>query len=436
MDAMRRFLDVLYALILLLLSPWLLWRAWRTGRYRRGLREKLGGTTQVLPPGAVWFHGVSLGEMQVLRQLVSAFRRRHPATPVVVSSTTDTGLAEARKHFPDLPVIVFPLDFSFAVDRTFAQVRPALLVLCESELWPNLLMGAKKAKVPVALVNGRMSPRSLARYRLFSWLTRPLLRSLSLAAMQSDEYTAAMLALGVEPGKAVTTGNLKYDGASLDRTNPRSAALRSLFQITSENIVWVVGSTQTPEEEIAIRIFRTLQPSFPSLRLLLIPRHPDRFAEVAQLLHREGLAYVRRSSLNAETAEKPTVPAVVLVDSVGELGALWALADLAYVGGSLDGKRGGQNMIEPAAYGVAVTFGPHVWNFRQTAASLIEVGGAAAVRDEEELLEVTHRLLGDARERRAIGAAGRAFVLTQQGATERTLALLDRFLAKEEKQAA
>lgn len=414
---MRHLLDALYLAALLALSPWLLWRCWRTGRYRRGLRDKLAGFRGDAPAGAVWFHGVSVGEVVLLRQLVAAFRARHPSTPVVVSASTDTGLEEARKSFPDLTVFAFPFDLSWAVGRTLAAVRPSLVVLAEGELWPNFLLAARRHGVPVAVVNGRMSPRSLARYKLLAPLARWVFAAPALYAAQTDEYAAAVLSLGGVPGRVVVTGNVKYDGAITDRRNPRTAALRELLAVRDDDLVWIAGSTQAPEEEIVLGVYRRAKERFANLRLFLVPRHRDRFDEVARLVEKAGLPLVRRSAL----AGPPDAGAVVLVDSTGELSALWGLAQVAFVGGSLDGKRGGQNMIEPAAFGAAVTFGPHVWNFARPAAMLTEVGGACQARDAAGLERDTLRLLGDAGERKAVAAAGRALVLVQQGATARTL---------------
>jgi 3-deoxy-D-manno-octulosonic-acid transferase len=448
---MSRLLDAVYCLALLLLSPWLLWRRWRTGRYRNEMGDKLRGLSRDIPTGAVWFHAVSVGEVHVLRQLVGAFRKRHPDRACVISSTTDTGLAEARKCFDDLEVFAFPFDFSWAVERTLRRVRPALIVLCESELWPNFIRAAKAMHVPVAVVNARMSPRSLGRYRLLGPAVRWLFGSLDLAAVQTEEYAANLLALGGVPGQVVVTGSIKYDGALMDRENPRTLALRELFGVTGDDLIWVAGSTLAPEEEIVLRIYRRVREAHRGLRLFVVPRQPDRFDEVARLLEKSRLEFVRRSALSPASADiapqsyKPDAQArdtsapslarracgqhpVVLVDTIGELGPLWGLADVAFVGGSLDGRRGGQNMIEPAAFGAAVTFGPHVWNFKEPARRLVEVGGAYQASSAGELEEIVCRLLGDAAERRAAGKAARAFVLAQQGATERTLELLDQLL--------
>ncbi|HXG12944.1 MAG TPA: 3-deoxy-D-manno-octulosonic acid transferase [Gemmataceae bacterium] len=420
-------LNLGYLFALALLSPWLLYKVLTTGKYRRGLLSKSLGCTPPLSPGRrAWFHGVSVGEIHLLRQVVARFRQRHPDWDCVISTTTDTGLEEARKRFPDLPVFYWPLDFSWAVRRALRRVRPDLVVLAESELWPNFLLAAGRQGVPVAVVNGRMSPRSLRRYRRLGPLARWLFARVDLFAMQTAAYADNVCRLGAAPERVQVTGNVKYDGVETDRANPRTQELRRLLNVRADDLVWVAGSTQAPEEEIALDIFRRAQADHPHLRLFLVPRQKERFDEVAALLRRSGIPFVRRSAVRPG-APSPCHP-VILVDTIGELGALWGLADVAFVGGSLDGRRGGQNMIEPAAYGAAVVFGPHVWNFRDTAARLVEAGAAIQVPDAAALDTAVRRLLADAAARERLGAAARRLVLQQQGATERTMDLLDELL--------
>jgi 3-deoxy-D-manno-octulosonic-acid transferase len=518
-------LDAAYLLGLLALAPWLLVKALTTGKYRRGLWPKLTGHAPLCDGSrpVAWFHGVSVGEIHLLRQVVSAFRRRHPGWECVISTTTDTGLAEARKRFPDLHVFFWPLDFSWAVGRALRRVRPDLVVLAEGELWPNFLLAARAHGVPVAVINGRMSPRSCRRYRAAGRLVRGLFAGVDRIAAQTEEYAANYRALGALPERVSVTGNVKYDGVEMDRDNPRTRELRSLLGIDPGGRVWIAGSTQAPEEEIALDIFARLRADYPNLRLLLVPRQKERFDEVAALLRRSGVAFERRSELSsgsqvvrgvlgspgrvfepgdaaqAEQRSEPrrgggpttgpgfrrpsgarigfnasSIPGledspgatirrpsgahppgladspganlrrpsgategspdclsqhpVILVDTIGELGALWGLADVAFVGGSLDGRRGGQNMIEPAAYGAAVVFGPHVWNFRDTAERLVAAGAAVQIEDRQELEAAVRRLLEDGAERARLGSAARRFVLQQQGATDRTLDVLDGLL--------
>ena len=427
---MPRLLDALYLPALLLVSPWLVWRAVATGRYRRDLAAKLLGRVTVANPHrrpVAWFHAVSVGEVGVLGTLVPAFRRRHPDWLVVVSSTTDTGLAEARRRFADLSVIAWPLDFSWAVGRALDGVNPTVVVLTESELWPNFLRAAGRRGVPVVVVNARLSPRSFRRLTRVAGLARRLLLArVTHFAVQEEEYADRLRQLGVPAERLTVTGSIKYDGALKERDTPQTRDLGRLLACDGGSPVWLAGSTHGPEESLVLGVFRRLRDRFPHLRLILVPRHPDRFEEVARLVEQSGLPFARRSRITGPLAESP---AVVLLDTVGELGAAWGLADVGFTGGSLDGRRGGQSMIEPAGYGVPCAFGPHVWNFKDAARRLVEVGGAVMVADAAELERELAGLLADADRRAGMGSAARELVRRQQGATRRTLDLLDAVLA-------
>lgn len=423
-------LDCIYLIVLGLLSPWLIYRAIRTGRYRRGLRDKLFGLRESPLSGAVWFHGVSVGEIHLLRQVVAAFRRRYPELPCVLSTTTETGYDEARKCFPDLFVFFFPFDFSWAVRRSLRVLAPRMIVLAEAELWPNFLRAARQQKIPVAVINGRMSPRSFRRYQWIKPLARWLFGQLDLLLMQTEHYARAVRILGVDPERVAVAGNLKFDGVLTDRQNPRTHYLRELLEVKDEERIWIAGSTQAPEEEMVLRIWQKLRIDHPKLRLFLVPRHKDRFEEVAQVLEHSGEDFARRSSCS--NLAKP----VVLIDTIGELGPLWGLADVAFVGGSLDGRRGGQNMIEPAAFGAAVVFGPHIWNFADTAARLLEAFAACQIADAGQLETVVRLLLEDEEERHQLGAAAREFVLRHQGATTETVERLGQLLVERQTAAA
>ena len=424
-------LDLLYLGVLVLLSPWLVARAIRTGRYRRDLAAKLFGTRSVANPGGkptVWFHGVSVGEIHLLGVVVAAFGKRHPDWHTVVSSTTDTGLTEARAKFLNCTVVPFPFDFSWACEATLAAVQPRLVVLAESELWPNFLACAAKRAVPVVVINARMSPRSFKRLtRVKSLAQRFLFRNIARFAVQSTEYSVRLAQLGVPACRLVVTGSVKYDGASGDRDTPRGRELRTWLNLPDGSFVWVAGSTHAPEEEIVLGTFARLRARFPQLKLILVPRHPDRFTEVTNLVEQSGQPFVRRSQLHAPLADDP---AVILLDTVGELGAAWGLADVGYTGGSLDGTRGGQSMIEPAGYGVPTVFGPHIWNFRDAARRLVEAGGATMIRTPEELEAVLAKWIDEPELRRQMGEAARRLVGEQQGATGRTLDVLESVLAE------
>ncbi len=421
-------LNCFYLFALVMLSPWLLYKAFTTGKYRQRLGERLLGTTPLLPPPTrprLWFHGVSVGEIHLLRQLLAAVRTRHPEWECVVSTTTDTGYEEACKLFPDLKVFAFPLDFSWAVNSAFATLTPDLVILAECELWPNFLLAARRKKIPVVVINARMSPRSAQRYEKLRGLSQRLFATLTLLAVQDADYAALFHRLGVARERLHVTGSIKYDGAQSDRHNPRTAELRRLFHVSHQDLVWICGSTQAPEEAIVLGIYQRLRQKYPRLRLILVPRQKDRFEEVAALLQREGMPFVRRSQMRTPLVDRS---AIILGDTIGELGAIWGLADLAFVGGSLDGRRGGQNMIEPAAYGAAVVFGPFVWNFKDTVRLLLENHAAIQVAEGGDLEETLARLLEDAGERERLGQAARSLVRRQQGATAHTIALLEKVL--------
>ncbi len=425
--------DLLYLAALAVLSPWLAWRAAATGRYRRDLLAKLVGPAAVPNPGrrpVAWFHAVSVGEVNLLCTLVPAFRARHTDWLAVVSSTTDTGLAEARKRFADLPVIPWPFDFTWATAAAFDAVHPAVLVLAEAELWPNVLAEANRRGVPVVVANARMSPRSFRRLNRLAGVARHLLYGrVTRFAVQEPEYADRLRQLGVFAARLAVTGSIKYDGAMKERDTAGTRALARLLGLTppllhssTPPLILLAGSTHAPEESLVLAAFARLRERFPRVRLVLVPRHPDRFEEVARLVEASGLPFARRSRITEPLAE---LPAVTLLDTVGELGAAWGLADVGYVGGTLDGRRGGQSMIEPAGYGVPCVFGPHVWNFTDAARRLLEIGGATMIPDAAGLEAALAGLLADDALRERMGAAAREQVRRQQGATARTLDAID-----------
>jgi 3-deoxy-D-manno-octulosonic-acid transferase len=438
-------LNALYLLALSLLSPWLLWRRVRTGRYRSGVAAKLLGRVTVENPQhkpVAWFHGVSVGEIHLLSTVVAAFRKRHPDWLVVVSSTTDTGVTEARNRFADLPVIPWPFDFTWAVRRAMAAVNPTLLVLAEGELWPNAVRAAKGHGAQVVVINARMSPRSFRRSRRLAGLLKSFVyQYVDCFAVQSDDYAERFRQLGVEPGKIVVTGSVKYDGAIGERNTTKTSELKRLLGLSPSPLTplpprergtkpqpkdyLVAGSTHAPEEQIVLDAFSKLRGRFSNLHLLLVPRHPDRFEGVAKLIAASGMSFVRRSAISEPMGQ---LPPIILLDTVGELGAVWSLATVGYVGGTLDGKRGGQSMIEPAGFGVPTVFGPHVWNFRDAAGRLVETGGAAMVKSADEVETAIAAILNDPAKRAKMGEVARQFVANQQGATARTLDVLDELM--------
>jgi 3-deoxy-D-manno-octulosonic-acid transferase len=421
---MRYLLDAVYLILIPILSLLLF-----ASKSRRGLWNRFLGRTNISARSSkcrVWFHGVSVGEIHLLRRVVAQFRVRHPDIECIVSSTTDTGFEEANKAFHDLAVVRWPLDFSWAVERALREIRPDLIVLAESELWPNFLLAARHLSIPVVAINVRLSPRSARRYLRIRSLARRWLSLVSHFAVQTPEYAHSLHEIGVDSDRLTVTGSVKYDGAETDRANAKTLELRRLFRIGPAEIVWVAGSTIDPEEEIVLDACRRLQANHPNLRLILVPRQPHRFEPVAELFNRREIPFIRRTDLSTASLAPPSD--AILLNTIGELSAAWGLADIAFVGGSLDGHRGGQNMIEPAAYGAAVLFGPHTWNFRETVRRLLEENAAIEVDDAQELEAAIERLLGNRAERGHLGECARRLVAREQGATGRTLELLERYL--------
>ena len=428
--AMPYLLNVGYLLLILAALPWLIVQSIRKGKYREGYAEKFLGLVPRRTSGrtCVWLHAVSVGEVNLLAPLLRAIGKERPDWECVVSTTTMTGMALAKKKYPGLSIFYCPLDFSWAVRAAMRRIRPDLLVLAELELWPNLVRAARQSGARVAVINGRLSEHSFAGYRRIRPLAAALLGQIDLLAVQDDSYAARFRALGANARSVFVTGSMKYDGAATERRNPATRRLVALAGFDAEDVVLLAGSTQEPEEAVVLDVFRRLQPSWPKLRLVVVPRHPDRFETAARLLDASGVAWQRRSELE-RTGPNPAAR-VLLVDAVGELGAWWGTAQVAFVGGSL-GNRGGQNMIEPAAYGAAVCFGPNTRNFRDIVVAMLAREAAVVVADGDDLARFVRRCLEEPAYAAALGQRAQDLVLEQLGATGRTWGLLSALVDKE-----
>jgi 3-deoxy-D-manno-octulosonic-acid transferase len=292
-------LNAAYLLLCVVAAPWFLFQRLLRGKYREGFAAKFLGAVPQRTSDApcIWLHAVSVGEVNLLAVLLAEITKRRPDVVCVISTTSMTGYELARKKYSQHTVFYCPLDFSWAVRRAMRRIRPSLLVLAELELWPNLIRAAKESGAAVAIVNGRLSERSFGGYRRLRRLLRGTLDRLDLVAAQNEEYADRFRALGIDPAKVQVTGNLKFDGAQTNRDNPRTRALRQLAGFSPDDIIFLAGSTQDPEERLALETFQTLSANHPRLRLILVPRHPHRFEEVAALLGGSGLPWRRRSQL-------------------------------------------------------------------------------------------------------------------------------------------
>ncbi|MGH7279369.1 MAG: 3-deoxy-D-manno-octulosonic acid transferase [Candidatus Rokuibacteriota bacterium] len=397
-------------------------------RLRRGVplhvRERLGfGHHGRGAPGRQgWVHAVSVGETMAAAPIVNGLRRLYPALPLVVTTVTETGARVARERFAGTATHrFFPLDLPGATRRVIASIDPAFVICMETEIWPNMLRALAARGVPVMIANGRLSDRSYRRYRLIRRWLRPVLAQVRVFGMQSDEDARRMITLGAPPERVVVTGNVKHEAAA--DVSGAAELWQRLLRIAPDAPVWIAGSTHRGEEEAALEAHRALRREFPALRLVLAPRHPERVPEVLSLILARGFAFVRRSEL----PRQHDPDAVIVLDTVGELAQLYAIADVVFVGGSLV-PSGGHNMLEAALRGKPALFGPHTTNFREPAALLTSRGGGLVVEDVTALQRELRRLLGDADLRARMGAAGHAAVAERHGAVRETLELVGRFL--------
>ncbi|MBE6427614.1 MAG: 3-deoxy-D-manno-octulosonic acid transferase [Planctomycetaceae bacterium] len=424
-----------YLLLLLIFSPFLLYTALVKGKYREGFKEKMLGNspikakTDLHSSRRIWIHAVSVGEVNLAAAILKEWEKRHPNLEFVISTTSKTGMELAQKKFTGKTIFYAPLDFSWAVRRALKRIQPDVLVLVELELWPNLLLSAQKMNIPVWVMNGRLGEKSFQNYSRIRPLMRRITHTLTFVTAQDESSAERFRALGAVEERVMNVGSIKYDGAQCDRENPKTKELAALWSIKPEDKIFLAGSTQDPEEEMALEVFQKLKPDHPELRLILVPRHPERFSEVAKMLEKKGQDFLRRSQINENTSEKEKRKPILLVDTIGELGGWWGTSSIGFVGGSM-GKRGGQNMLEPAAFGTAVSFGPNTWNFRDIVSALLSHKAAVVVRNGNELRDFVQKCLEEPDFADTLGKNARDLVAKQQGALQRTLDLFEEKLPR------
>ncbi len=414
-----------YALLTYLLLPYvllhLLWRGWRAPDYWRRWRERLG-YPQIVQPGVIWLHAVSVGEVQAARPLVRALRERYPQRPLLITTTTPTGSQRVHALFGDSVLHCYlPYDLGGAVARFYQRFQPAIGLILETELWPQLLHSGAARGVPLLLINARLSPRSARRYASFPRLTTSTLQQFALIAAQGSGDAKRFRALGAPSDRLHNTGNIKFAIAPYASLKEQAEALRR--QWGSNRPVWIAASTHEGEEDLVLDAFTTLLQQFPQALLLLAPRHPERFSRAAALCRRRGFETVTRVSQQTTS----TTTAVFLGNTLGELMLFYAAADVAFVGGILV-PIGGHNPLEPASLGLPVILGPHSFNFDEISQMLHACGAAQTVRDAPSLAAAVAHLLEDAPLRSQIGQRGQTLVLQNREALARTLALIYPYL--------
>jgi len=416
------------AVAMLVSLPYWLFQIAGHGKYRKGLAERLGRAPLRLQlPGVhvpvIWVHAVSVGEVLAVAGLVEELQRRLPQYRIFISTTTDTGQALARKRFGEASVFYFPMDFAFAIRPYLKALRPKLVVIAETEFWPNFLRLAHGRGARVAVVNARISDRSWPSYRRFRGLLRKVLTNVDLFLAQTEEDAARLRDIGASAERVRVAGNLKFDIPAPAASEIVERVQRVIAE-SGAGPVLVCGSTVDGEEPLLLKAFENLLVRHPRAVMILAPRHPERFPAVAALLEQLSIRFWRRSVWNGAELSG----GVLLLDTIGELAALYAVADVAFVGGSLV-PRGGHNIIEPAQYGVATVVGNHTENFRDIV-SLFQSRDAVRVVGPAELPLVLMELLANDGERMALGRRAAETMRSQLGATERTAAALQELLAR------
>src|SRR5436309_1383106 len=471
--------SLLFTLGVIVTAPYYLWRLRGNIISGAGWRERLGFLPDSFGPpvrhrraGAIWVHAVSVGETLAVAGLVRELQRRYPDREIFMSHVTPAGRATGESRLPAAPPVAaieacpvrdrrggrggrdrenagaahaaaprgaaaavagrfyLPLDWACSARRVIRRIRPAALIIVETELWPNLLRAAHEFGSRVVLVNARLSDRSLRGYRLFGPFMRRVLENVDCVCAQTQPDAARCRLLGVPSGGLAWTGNLKFD-AGPSEVSRLPCILRKALTASARGPVVVAASTMTDEEPLVLEAWKEVRRSHPRALLVLAPRHPARFETAAKLLARSGLSFVRRTALEAadqELASQLESPQILLLNTIGELAGIFELADVVFIGGSLV-PTGGHNLLEPAFSSKPIAFGPHMQNFRDIASLFLEARAAIQVRDRQELARVSLELLGDAERRRRMGETAKRLVESESGATERVLACLREYLA-------
>ena len=409
-------------------APLVGYRAWRHGKPVGRVGDRLGRPPADINPAcrpSIWIHAVSVGEVLAARALVGLLRETYPAHRLLVSTTTTTGQLVARQLEPAVDAVFYaPLDFPPCVAGTLDRVAPELLVLVDTEVWPNLLRACRRRGVRTLIVNGRISDRSYRGYRLVRRFMRRALGGVDRVCAQNELWGRRFLALGVPRDRLTVSGSLKFDAADDAAANGDEDGLLQTFSFAAGRRVIVAASTLRGEEEPVLRAFGRTRRTFADALLIIAPRHPERFAEAVEAAAGQGFAVARRTGLDRGAAPDADV---IVLDTIGELARLFQLATVVFVGGSLV-PAGGHNILEPAVFGKAILFGPHMENFAGVADLFVARNAAWQVRSERELGEAVDALLTDQARREALGAAARALVDANRGARRETLAAIRKLL--------
>jgi len=421
--------NILLTFFLLLAIPYVLLLGLLQKRFRKSLPQRMGFFQSSSFKRPVWVHAASVGEVRCSIPLLRKIKKEFAHSKIILTTMTSTGNETAKTYLPEADQVLFiPIDHPLVIRRAIEKIQPSLLLIAETELWPNLLRACGKKGIPIVLFNGRISQKSFRRYLFFKFFFKECLKYISRFLMQTEEDRNRIIEMGGEPQKSKAVGNLKFDQAFPSFTSEAiSEMVKSLGLRGNENIL-IAGSTHSGEEEILVSLYKELKKIDPHLVLILAPRHLERMEEVEKILKKEFLPWQRKTSfLLRGGGPDQEQSRIILLDTMGELIGLYSLGTLVFVGGSLV-PVGGHNPLEPLLFRKCVLFGPHMFNFLEISNRLIEMGGAIQVSGKEDLLSQTKRLLLDKEEQKEIGEKGYRFLQKHQGATERVFDEIRPFL--------
>lgn len=417
----------LYSLLFYVLLPFILLRLWWRGikspGYRERIGERLGDVSKIDDRPVIWLHAVSVGETMAAKPLIDALLVRFPEYQLVVSNTTPTGSAQLQRLYPEgVQHCYFPYDVPHAIERFLDNIKPSILIVMETELWPNLYHQCSEQNIPIVLANARLSAKSLQGYQKVTSLVKPVLQEVSYLGAQSQQDLERFHQLGAVKDKSGIAGNLKYQMTVPDDALKHAAKIKDEV---GQRPIWIAASTHQGEDEQLLAIHKRLLESYPNLLMLLVPRHPERFEDVVKLCHETGLGVVQRSQ-----RQLPTVTdSIWLIDSMGELMMFYALAEFAFIGGSLV-KTGGHNPLEPAALKLACATGPHTFNFTDITDTLLAANAIEQVENEAELVALFLAWLEQPGLARKTGEAAHQVLQKNQGAVEHLMQQLEGFLER------
>ena len=426
---MKIIINTFYLLALAVISPKIVYRMLRQDRYRAGWKERLGNITRLTDKKCIWIHAVSVGEVNATKFLVEKLSQLPGDYEIVISATTDTGYARANAIYNGkLKVFYFPFDISWIMKKAFNNIKPDICLSMELEVWPNLTMIANKRNIPVVVINGRLSDRSFPRYKLIRPVTRWMFSKVSLFLAQTEEYAERFRHLGCPAKRVIVTSSLKYDTAEITDTIEGADTLAEKIALQNERL-WVAGGTGPGEEKIILEVFTKLKQleEFADLRMTVVPRKPERFNEVANMIEASDFTSVRYSKLKETDAKTVGKPDIILGDTMGDLKKFYSLASIVFVGRSLV-PMGGSDMMESAAMGKCTIFGEHTFNFKQTVDALLDGNGAIKVKDGDELYKTIKKCLTDIKYSDDISKNGREIIARNQGATEKTVTEIAKLL--------